>query len=80
MPGFCKSATLEEVGRHGHVLTHGRHAGIAPQLEDLEPFKEKMGRLTPQWREQQAKAHRLDVAIEENLTLLGCGSESEGER
>lgn len=80
MPGFCKSATLEEVRRLGHVLTPGRHAGIAPQLEDLEPFEEKMGRLTPQWREQQAEAHRLDVAIEENLTLLGFGSESEGER
>ena len=40
----------------------------------------KMSRLTPQWREQQAEAHRLDVAIEENLTLLGFGSESEGER
>lgn len=80
MPGFCKRATLEEVSRHGHVLTPGCHAGIAPQLVDLEPFEEKMSRLTPQWREQQAEAHRLDVAIEENLTLLGFGSESEGER
>ena len=57
MPGFCKSATSEEVRRPGHVLTTSRHAGIAPQLEDLEPFEETMGRLTPQWREQQAEVN-----------------------
>ena len=25
--GFCKSATLEEVRRHGHILTPGRYVG-----------------------------------------------------
>ena len=28
--GFCKSATLEEIRRHGHVLTPGRYVG-APE-------------------------------------------------
>ena len=27
VPGFCKSATLEEVRTHGHVLTPGRYVG-----------------------------------------------------
>ena len=27
VPGFCKSATLEEIRKHGHVLTPGRYVG-----------------------------------------------------
>ena len=71
IPGFCKSAPLEEIRRHGHVLTPGRYVGIEPQPEDAEPFPEKMARLAAQWREQQAEARRLDAAIEENLARLG---------
>ncbi len=75
IPGFCKSAPLEEVRKHGHVLTPGRYVGAELQEEDSEPFEEKMARLTAQWREQQTEAQRLDAAIEENLTRLGFGSQ-----
>ena len=71
VPGFCKSASLEEVRRHGHVLTPGRYVGAAPQEDDGEPFGEKMARLAAQWREQRAEAQRLDAAIEANLARLG---------
>ncbi|MDW8310579.1 MAG: class I SAM-dependent DNA methyltransferase, partial [Verrucomicrobiales bacterium] len=27
VPGFCKSATLDEIRKHGHVLTPGRYVG-----------------------------------------------------
>ena len=27
VPGFCKAATLEEIRKHGHVLTPGRYVG-----------------------------------------------------
>ena len=30
VPGFCKSATLEEIRKHGHVLTPGRYVGAEP--------------------------------------------------
>ena len=73
VPGFCKSAGLEEIRRHGHVLTPGRYVGAEPQQDDGEPFREKMARLAAQWREQQAKAQRLDAAIAENLERLGFG-------
>ena len=74
VPGFCKSASMEEIRKHGHVLTPGRYVGAAAQEDDGEPFEEKMARLTAQWREQQAEALRLDAAIEENLTRLGFGA------
>ena len=73
LPGFCRSAPLEEIRRHGHVLTPGRYVGAEPQPDDGEPFQEKMARLAAQWREQQAEAARLDAAIAENLEKLGFG-------
>ena len=75
VPGFCKSATLEEVRKHGHVLTPGRYVGAEPQEEDEEPFEDKMKRLTAQLREQQAEAAKLDDAITANLRVLGFGDQ-----
>ena len=69
--GFCKSATLDDIRKHGHVLTPGRYVGAAEQEDDGEPFEEKMLRLSAQWREQRAAAARLDAAIESNLKALG---------
>ena len=74
-PGYCKSATLEEIGQHSHVLTPGRYVGAAPQEDDGEPFEDKMGRLVAQLREQQAEGARLDAAIAANLEALGFGGE-----
>ena len=74
-PGFCKSAPLEEVRKHGHVLTPGRYVGAAPQEEDDEPFEDKMKRLVAQLHRQQDKAAELDAAIKANLATLGFGEE-----
>ena len=75
VPGFCKSAPLEEVRKHGHVLTPGRYVGAAPQEEDDEPFEDKMKRLVAQLRDQRDQGARLDAAIKANLALLGFGEE-----
>jgi type I restriction enzyme M protein len=71
--GFCKSATLEEIRKHGHVLTPGRYVGAEEQANDGEPFTEKMARLAAQWRTQRDQAAQLDAAIEANLKELGYG-------
>jgi len=71
VPGFCKSAALDEVRKHGHVLTPGRYVGAEAQEDDGEPFEEKMRRLTATLREQQAEAAKLDAAIAANLRELG---------
>jgi len=73
IPGFCKSGTIEEIRKHGYVLTPGRYVGAAPQEEDDEPFEEKMQRLVAQLREQQAESAKLDKAIAKNLKELGYG-------
>ena len=80
VPGFCKSAPLEEVRKHSHVLTPGRYVGAEAQEDDGEPFAEKMQRLTATLREQQAEALRLDAAIRDNLARLGFGEEQERSR
>ncbi|MBI3291479.1 MAG: SAM-dependent DNA methyltransferase [Elusimicrobia bacterium] len=73
VPGFCKGATLEEIQKHGHVLTPGRYVGAEAQGDDGEPFDEKMKRLTTRLREQQIEAAKLDAAISGNLKELGYG-------
>lgn len=73
MAGFCKSASIDEIRKHGHVLTPGRYVGTAEQEDDGEPFEEKMAHLSKQWREQLAQAAKLDAAIEANLKELGYG-------
>lgn len=70
-PGFCKSASLEEIRVHDHVLTPGRFVGVKPQEEEDEPFEDRMKRLTAQLREQQVVSADLDDRIENNLQSLG---------
>jgi type I restriction enzyme M protein len=71
--GFCKSAALEEIRTHGHVLTPGRYVGAEAREDDGEPFEAKMKRLTATLREQMAEAQRLDASIATTLMELDYG-------
>ncbi|MGH8566922.1 MAG: SAM-dependent methyltransferase, partial [Gammaproteobacteria bacterium] len=71
IPGFCKSAPLEEVRKHGHALTPGRYVGAEAHEDDGEPFEEKMKRLTAQLQNQLAESMKLDDQIRKNLRALG---------
>lgn len=73
-PGFCKSATLEDVRKHDHVLTPGRYVGAIEVEDDGEPFAEKRQRLVGQLEAQFAEGARLEDAIRANLARLGYGS------
>lgn len=70
IPGFCKSATLEEVCASNYVLMPGRYVGIAETEDDGEPFVEKMERLTTLLWEQIAEGDRLNTEIRRNLEGL----------
>jgi len=70
VPGFCKSATLDEISRNGFVLTPGRYVGAEDVVDDGEPFEEKMGRLTRKLGEQFKESKRLEKEIAGNLKGL----------
>jgi type I restriction enzyme M protein len=71
VPGFCKSAKMEEIASHGHILTPGRYVGAEEVEDEGEPFDEKMKRLAATLRQQREKGARLDAAISDNLKGLG---------
>ena len=73
VPGFCKSATLDDIKKHGSVLTPGRYVGAAEVEDDGEPFEEKMQRLTAELQECFAEADQLEARIKANLGGLGYG-------
>ncbi len=70
-PGFCKSAKLEEIEKHGHILTPGRYVGTEEADEDPEVFEEKMKRLTAELANQLKESGRLESEIKKNLKGLG---------
>lgn len=72
-PGFCKSATTDEIKGHGHILTPGRYVGAEELEDDGEPFKEKIERLTARLQEQFAEGAKLEKNILSNLRGLGYG-------
>lgn len=70
-PGFCKSATVEDLKKNDYVLTPGRYVGSADVEEDTEPFAEKMERLTTQLGKQFAEGTQLEAEIRTQLASIG---------
>jgi type I restriction enzyme M protein len=73
VPGFCKSATLDEIRQHNYILTPGRYVGTTEEDEEDEPFEEKMERLTAALREQTRESTRLNQIIWAHLEEIGYG-------
>lgn len=71
IPGFCKSATTDEIASHGFILTPGRYVGAEELEDDGEPFEDKMKRLTALLREQFQESVKLQKAVEANLKNVG---------
>lgn len=69
--GFCKSATLEEIEKHGYVLTPGRYVGIEAVEDDGIPFETKMATLTATLKQQMDKEAALNAEIEKQLSKIG---------
>ena len=71
LPGFCKSASLEEIRSHNHVLTPGRYVGAA-DVEDADvPFTERFATLKATLETQFLEADRLTATIRARLAEVG---------
>ena len=69
--GFCYSATLDDIRKHDHVLTPGRHVGAEEQDDNGEAFVDKMARLSAQLAEQFGEGAKLEREIKNKLAGLG---------
>jgi type I restriction enzyme M protein len=74
VPGFCKSATTEEITASGYVLTPGRYVGAEEAVDDGLPFEQKMKLLTDELESQFAKSAELEQAIRKNLGSMSYGA------
>ncbi|KLO26372.1 restriction endonuclease subunit M [Mycolicibacter heraklionensis] len=70
VPGFCKSATLDEIKNADFALTPGRYVGAADGEIDDEPIDEKIARLTKELTAALDESRRLDGVVREQLEGL----------
>lgn len=67
VPGFCKSARLDEIREHNYVLTPGRYVGAADVDEDVSGFAEQFAKFQRQLDDQFSEADRLGASIQSIL-------------
>ncbi len=62
-PGFCRSATLDEVRDHGYVLTPGRYVGSEVEEEDGTEFSVRLAELRTKLDLQFAEGFKLQERV-----------------
>lgn len=72
VPGFCRSASLEEVRENDFALTPGRYVGVAEVAEDpdAESVEAKVARLTKELFAHFEEAERLEAVVREQVGRL----------
>jgi type I restriction enzyme M protein len=70
VPGFCKSAALDEIKTHGYVLTPGRYVGAAEAEEDDMPFAERFASLKSRLNEQFVLSDQLTATIRTRIECV----------
>lgn len=70
-PGFCKSASLEEVEAADFTLSPGRYVGAPESEEDEIAFEERMATLVDQLADEMAENERLAIDVKRALTRIG---------
>ncbi len=73
IPGFCKAAAVEEIRKHGFVLTPGRYVGAKEQEDDGELFAEKYPLLLEELEACFAEGERLTGIVRAKLSELPMG-------
>jgi type I restriction enzyme M protein len=70
VPGFCKSASHDEIASHGYVLTPGRYVGAADLEDDAGSFPERFAALRAKLDGQLAEAEALTATIRWKLAEI----------
>ena len=70
VPGFCKSATLNEIQQHGYTLTPGRFVGATEaEIDDLT-FEDRFSLLREALNTQFDEAAELRERIKQAITRV----------
>ncbi len=75
VPGFCASATIEQITEHRFVLTPGRYVGSEETEDDGEPIQEKIARLKLELYEAFEESDRLQRRARSALEALQLANE-----
>jgi type I restriction enzyme M protein len=70
LPGFCRSASIEEIATHDFVLTPGRYVGAADVQDDGEPIEAKLSRFRALLLEEFEKSDELEKVVRLRLEGL----------
>jgi type I restriction enzyme M protein len=70
VPGFCRSATVDEIKAAGYALTPGRYVGAPATEDDGEPVGEKIARLTKDLLEALDESAQLETVVREQVEHL----------
>lgn len=70
VPGFCYSATLEEIRAQGYILTPGRYVGTEELNSDKETFCDQFVSLKENLRNEFLLGHELEQKIQKLLEKI----------
>jgi type I restriction enzyme M protein len=70
VPGFCASATVEQIAENRFVLTPGRYVGAEAVADDDEPIGEKVARLTDELYEAFDESNKCQELVRQALLNL----------
>ncbi len=70
IPGFCYSASLDDIKKNGYALTPGRFVGATDEIVDDIPFEEKFSKLKSKLEEHFKKKRELEDKIIDQLNKI----------
>lgn len=73
IPGFCASATTQQIAEEGYTLSPGRYVGSEEAVADGEPLDEKIKRLRDEIREGFVARESLQAQLMRALDDLEVG-------
>jgi len=68
VPGFCKSASLEEIRQNRYVLTTGRYVGRKITEEENGSFVQRISTLKKEVEAQLDEAEELNLILRKNIS------------